>query len=140
MMPWWKRLVYSLISVLLGGSIVGIIVSFHDGLFNSHNNLDLTRLFISTAIVMVASLSGWFVAIPIVLLVRDYAGRRVWIWGTVGACIGPGVVLGFGLYGFITNPRVNGFFVGLPWFLMATAVSIVSTVSYLGLVLHRKAS
>lgn len=70
MLPWWKRLLYSFLSVLFGGSVVGMAAS----LLGSGAHVDFGRLLISTCIVVIASLSGWLAAIPIVLLVRDYRG------------------------------------------------------------------
>jgi hypothetical protein len=92
MLPWWKRRIYSLLSVLFGGSTVGAAASLRDTLLISGTHLDLTRLLVSTCIVVIASLAGWLAAIPIVLLVRDYSGWRVWLWGAVGFCIGPSVI------------------------------------------------
>ena len=71
MLPWWKRLAYSFISVLFGGSIVGVAASLRDNLLNPGAHLDVARLLVSTCLFVIASLSGWLVAIPIVLLVRD---------------------------------------------------------------------
>lgn len=128
MLPWWKRLLYSFLSVLFGGSVVGMTSSLLD--FPAH--VDFGRLLISTCIVVVASLSGWLVAIPIVLLVRDYCGWRLWLWGAVGFCIGPSVVFCFGLYGYLTDPLSAGFVAGISGFLLLAAlVSGLSTCAFL---------
>jgi hypothetical protein len=128
MLPWWKRLLYSFLSVLFGGSVVGLAAS----LLDPGAHVDFRRLLISTCIVVVASLSGWLVSIPIVLLVRDYCGWRLWLWGAVGFCIGPSVVLGFGLYGYLSGPLSAGFVAGISGFLLlATLVSALSTSAFL---------
>ena len=135
MLPWWKRLAYSFLSVLLGGSIVGTGASLSDS-----THFDVSRLLISTCIVVIASLSGWLVAIPIVLLVRDYSGWRFWLWGAAGICIGPSVIFGLALYAFISDPRSAGFWASASGFLLlSTLVSIVSTCAYFFLMLGRPA-
>lgn len=139
MLPWWKRLTYSFLSVLFAGSVVGVGASLGDNLLYSGTHLDVSRLLISTFIVVVASLSGWLVAIPIVLLVRDYSGWRLWLWGAVGICIGPSVIFGIALYAFISDPRSAGFGAGASDFLLlATLISVFSTCGYLFLTLSRR--
>ena len=141
MLPWWKRLAYSFISVLFGGSIVGVAASLRDNLLNPGAHLDVARLLVSTCLFVIASLSGWLVAIPIVLLVRDYRGWRAWLWAAVGIGIGPTVIFGFALYGFINDPRSARFADGASgFFLLATLVSAVSTLGYLFLALGRTTS
>jgi hypothetical protein len=128
MLPWWIRLLYSFLSVLLGGSVVGLAAS----LLDQGAHFDVGRLLISACIVTVSSLAGWLVAIPIVLLVRDYWGWRLWLWGTVGFCIGPTVVFSVGLYGYLTDPFSGSFVAGISGFLLlATLVSALSTCAYL---------
>ena len=109
MLPWWKRLSYSFLSALWGGAIVGLAASRRDAIMSPTSRLDVARLLVSVCIVVIACLSGWLVAIPIVLSVRDYSGWRLWTWGAVGIAIGPVVILGFGLYGFLTDPTSTGF-------------------------------
>jgi hypothetical protein len=132
MLPWWKRLIYSFLSVLFGGGVVGVAASSLDAILNSGAHVDLVRLLISTCIFVIASLSGWLVAIPIVLLVRDYSGWRLWLWGTVGICVGPSVIFGFILYGHLTDPSSAISFDGISGFLLyATLVSALTTCAYL---------
>jgi hypothetical protein len=140
MLPWWKRLSYSFLSVVFGGGLVGVAASCLDALLIPGSHIDVERLIVSSCIVVIASLSGWLVAIPIVLSVRDYRGWRLWIWGAAGICIGPVVILGFGLYGFLTDPIARqGSWAGASGiFLLSAAVSTVSTCAYLFLVLSRR--
>jgi hypothetical protein len=80
--------------------------------------------------VSIVGISGWLIAVPIVLLVRNYTGWRFWVWGATGLCIGPGVVFCACLVWF-------GFFKSAPYFLLASAESALSTAVYLLLVLRR---
>jgi hypothetical protein len=133
MVPWWKRLIYSFISALIGGSVVGAIASCRDALREGH--LDPGRVLLSTCIVLVASLPGWFVAIPIVVVVKTYNGWRLWACAVAGVCIGPALILGLAVYSFLTDPRASGFAQGSSVFLvLSSAVSILATTLYLLLV------
>jgi hypothetical protein len=141
MLPRWKRISYSFVSVLFGGTVVGIGASLRDNFANPKAHVDPVSLLISTCIVAIASLSGWLVALPIVLLVRDYSRWRIWLWGAVGICIGPGVVIGMASYGFITERNSADFFTAIAGFLLlATLVSALSTCTYLFLSLRTKNS
>lgn len=135
MLPWWRRLAYSFVSVLFASGTVGLAASCLDG-----SPLDAARILWPTCVVMVASLSGWLVAIPIVLLVRDYRGWRAWLWATVGIGIGPIVIFGFAFDAFISDPRSAGFATGASgFFLLSILISILSTCAYLFLIFsHRR--
>ncbi len=139
MVPWWKRLLYSLVSVIVGAGVVGFAVSSQDSALNFRNHFDLSQLLVSTCIFIAFSSSGWLVAIPVVLLVRNYSGWRMWLWGGTGVCIGPAVILGLALYVYITGPHSTGFAPHASVLIViAAAVSTLSTCVYLFLVRRRR--
>ncbi len=139
MVPWWRRLAYSLISVLLAGTVVGLVDVSWSAFFDSESHIGLERFLVSICIVIGFSLPGWLIAIPVVLLVRDYSSWRGWVWAAGGVCIGPGVIFGFALCAFITDRPSPGFLSGTKLlFLLVAAVSTLSTAVYLLLVLKRK--
>jgi len=133
---WWKRLGFSFLSVILGGGLVGVITSLVSTLDDPRAKLDPGELIPFTCIVVIFSLTGWLAAIPFVLLVRDYSGWRVWLWGAAGISVGPGVLLAIGLYVSLTDPNFAGWSGESGFFVMSTAVSTLSTFSYLLLVLR----
>ncbi len=138
MLPWWKRLAYSFVSVLFASGTVGVAGSCRDALVYPGSHLDPAGVLWPTFAVVVASLSGWLVAIPIVLLVRDYSGWRAWLWAAIGIGIGPTVIFGFAVYGFVSDPRSAGFAAGASgFFLLSTLISILSTCGYLFLTHYR---
>ena len=125
----WRRLTYSFISILVAGTLVGLGASCREALFhNEHLNLEAGLAF--GFFVSAVGLSGWLIAVPIVVLVRDYTGWRFWAWGAAGFAIGPAVVSGASL--------LVGFTGSAPYFLIATVVSGLSTAAYLLLVLRRE--
>jgi hypothetical protein len=137
MVPWWKRLVYSLVSFVIGGGTVGAVAACVDVLTNPGSHLGLVRMTVSACIILAFSLPGWIVAIPIVLLVRDYSGWRLWACAATGICIGPILTLGVGIYAFATDPRSGRFFDGISGFMvLASSVSVLTTAIYLLLVSH----
>jgi hypothetical protein len=129
--PWWRRLLYSFISILVAGTIVGLGASCRESLFHAGEHLNLGAGLVFGFFIIAVGLSGWLIAVPIVLLVRDYTGWRFWAWGATGLCIGPVVVFGACLFWF-------GFVGSSPYFVLATAVSALSTAAYLLLVLRRE--
>jgi hypothetical protein len=138
MIPWWKRLLYSLASVLVGGGAVGLMAGCQTVLTRSATHLDLETVSTSTLIVLAASLPGWIIAIPIVLSVKSYSGRHLWTWGAVGSFIGPVFIFVLALYGVATNPGsilIGASLSGASGFIaLAGAVSFVTTAIYLFLV------
>jgi hypothetical protein len=140
MVPWGKRLGYSFISVLFGGGVVGIGAAVSESPLSSNTHPDPARLLTSTLIVLAASIPGWLVAAPFVILVRDYSGWRVWLWASVGISIGPALILGFVIFGEVTNPRAMDFSAYSGFLLLATCVSTLSTGAYLFLALYRSST
>jgi hypothetical protein len=135
MVPWWKRLIYSLVAVIFGGSLVGAVASCQEILFDPARHLDLERIVVSSCIVLVVSLAGWLVAVPIVIIVKDYSGWRIWACGITGVCIGPFLIFGIGVYVFLTDPQSGKFLSGISGFMVLSgAVSLLTTAMYLLLV------
>jgi hypothetical protein len=90
------------------------------------------RWFIFDAWVVLLSLPGWLLAIPIVLLVRNIRGWRFWIYCAAGACFGPALILAVALYSAVRVPNFAGFpGDSMSVVYMAGAVSTVSTLLYL---------
>src|ERR1700691_4565995 len=105
MLSWWKRLLYSFASVLGGAGLVGVFATCRDTLVTWNGHFDLGRSIVSVGIILAFSLPGWMIAIPIVVLVKNFGGWRLWVWGAAGFCIGPAFIFAVGIYGSLTNPR-----------------------------------
>lgn len=96
-MSWWKRFLYSFLSVVLGAGVSGACGAAQQVLSNAHGHLSAMALW--TVIlsfapwVIVLSLPGWFLALPLVLLVRNVRGWRFWMYWIIGICFGPAIVL-----------------------------------------------
>ena len=133
MVPWWKRLVYSLASAVLGAGVSGACAAAQQVIANSHGHLSAMAVWTSILFfdpwVIALSLPGWVVGIPLVLLVTNIRGWRFWVYWAIGIGIGPLLVLAVALY---SGPG----FAGLPGSSMsavylAGAVSGLTTLLYL---------
>src|SRR3954465_7604593 len=139
MVAWWKRLIYSLVSAVLGAGICGAGAAAEQVVSNAHGHLTTEALW--TAIVffdpwvIALSFPGWLVALPLVLLVRDVRGWRFWRYWAIGIAVGPAIVL---VVEWIAATR--GFtLAGIPGglkaaYYLAAAISGLSSVFYLLLV------
>jgi len=97
MVAWWKRLIYSFVSAVLGAGVSGALGAAQQVVSNSHGHL--TTMAVWTAIlffdpwVVALSLPGWFLALPLVLLVRNVRGWRFWMFWIIGISFGPVIAL-----------------------------------------------
>ena len=136
MVAWWKRLIYSFVSAVLGAGISGACGAAQQVLSNAHGHLSAMAVW--TAIlffdpwVIALSMPGWLLALPLVLLVRDVRAWRFWMYWIIGICFGPAIVL---IVNWIAT--VRGFsLAGIPGGLtaaiyLAAAISGLSSLIYL---------
>lgn len=82
--------------------------------------------------VVLFSLPGWALAIPIVLIVLNFRGWRFWMYLAIGCAIGPTLMFGLALYAFLTEPSMVGFNAGAgPLLILGSAISCLTTLIYL---------
>ena len=136
MVAWWKRLIYSFVSAVLGAGLCGAAAASQQVVTNARGQLTAEALW--TAIlffdpwVVTLSMPGWLLALPLVLLVRSVLGWRFWLYWAMGICIGPLIVLvaeriaasrGLALAGIPGGSDAA--------FYLATAISALSSLIYL---------
>jgi len=133
MVPWWKRLIYSFVSTLVASSVCG---SFFElvHLMDHNAHFQVSGLFWFIFAVLVFALAGWLLAVPVVLTVKNIHGRRMWFLLAVGSCIAPIVILGFEFVGQLIDPHSGSFWAGTTFFVLAAAVSCITTIIYLMLI------
>ena len=136
MVAWWKRLIYSVVSAVLGAGACGAAAAAEQVVANAHGHLSAIAVW--TAIlffdpwVIALSLPGWLLSLPLVLLVRNVRGWRFWICWAAGICLGPAIVQ---LVNWIAGMR--GFsLAGIPGgikaaLFLACAISAMSSLIYL---------
>jgi hypothetical protein len=136
MVAWWKRLIYSLVSAVLGAALAGAWVAAQQFLENAHGHLSavalLTAILFFDPYVITLSLPGWVLAVPIVLLVRNIRGWRFWMYCAVGTFFGPFLILAVASYSAFRGPSLAGFpGNSMSTVYMAAAVSGLSSLIYL---------
>ncbi len=136
MVAWWKRLIYSVVSAVLGAGACGAAAAAEQVVANAHGHLSAMGMW--TAIlffdpwVVALSVPGWFLSLPLVLLVRNVRGWRFWMYWLIGICFGPAIVV---LVNWIAGMR--GFsLAGIPGGIkaalyLACAISALSSLIYL---------
>ena len=135
-MAWWNRLLYSLLSMVVGAGACGAVIAAKEFLNNAHGHISavglLTEVVYFDSWVVVLSVPGWLLAIPIVLLVRNIRGWRFWLYCAVGACFGPALILAAALYSAVRTPNFAGFSGdSMSVVYLAGAISTVTTFLYL---------
>jgi hypothetical protein len=136
MVAWWRRLVYSLLSMVLGAGLCGAVIAAKEFLDNAHGRISamglLTAVVYFDTWVVLLSVPGWLLATPIVLLVRNIRGWRFWMYLTLGACFGPALILAVAFYSAVRGLSLEGFpGHSMSVVYMAGAVSTLTTAFYL---------
>jgi hypothetical protein len=134
MVPWWKRLIYSLVSAMLGAGLSGAWFAAQEFVASSHGRISamglLTAILFFDAWLVVLSLPGWFLAIPVVLLVKNIHGWRFWIYLAIGICFGPVLILVVSWYAATRGLSLAGF-AGVSIVYISGVVSGLTTLLYL---------
>lgn len=85
MVPRWKKLAYSLASLLIASAILVGMSLFLPG---KAENLGAT-FSVATIVVFAVSLVGWLIATPLILIINNVSGWRFWLYLGIGSSIGP---------------------------------------------------
>ena len=136
MVPWWKRLIYSLVSVALGAGISGAWVAAGETIAQSHGRISamglLTAILFFDSWVLLLSLPGWVLAVPGVLLVRNIRGWRFWMYWGLGIVFGPVLIYALSTYSAFRGQSLESSAMGsISTVIMASAVSGLTALIYL---------
>ena len=132
MVPWWKRLVYSLVSVIAAVVLCFAAVFAEMFLRNSSGHPLAGDFLIAVAMTILACIPGWLIAVPVVLIANDIQGWRFWLLWVVGSCIGPLLLLVFAMLAFQGSAGVSTSVPDIMDFVyLGAAVSCLSTTVYL---------
>jgi hypothetical protein len=135
--PWWKRLLFSLLSMVLAAalSLLGLVVV---NLVQKHPvNIHSGELILTAGVLVGFCIIAWVVSAPVVLMIRDIGGWRFWLYWVLGTCVGPLLMLGLCVAVFFAMPHGPD----SPWFnpamrplvFMAGAISSVTSLLYLSM-------
>lgn len=96
MVSWWKRLIISFVSSVVGSAVCGAGIPLEQAVASPHSHLTamslLTTIVFFDPLVIVASLCGWLVALPLVLFVTNVHGWRFWMFWVIGIGFGPAII------------------------------------------------
>lgn len=135
----WKRLLYSVVSVLLAVLLLSLLDSITIALWDlphfaaASSFLD-AALFLAM-VTLPLGLIGWLLALPIVLSVTNFFHWRFLGFWAIGTALGPLTMFGIFLVGLFRDPQpLTSFSLpsGMMWF--STAVACLVTLFYLLLV------
>lgn len=85
MVPRWKKLAFSLVATFVGSAGFAALTM----LFLGKSEDFLESFALGSVLIFAVSLSGWVIAIPIILLVNDVAGWRFWLYLGIGTSVAP---------------------------------------------------
>lgn len=132
----WKRLFYSIVSVLLGVLIASFALSIGIGLwemppFDPKATFEAALLFSYGALFL--SVPGWLLSFSFVLTITNLSQWRFFTVWAIGTAIGPTILLGISLLPLLTSHHAV-FLSDKSLISFATAVACLVTLIYLLLV------
>jgi len=142
MVAWWKRLLFSLASLVAAVVVclAGLIAA--DAVFKGLKaNLHTSEVGIAVGVTAALCLVGWVITAPLVLIVRKIPAGRFWIYWIIGSCVGPVLMLGLFAAVFLLVPHSPNEHWIRPelWPLVYMAATISSITSLFYLLLLRRA-
>ncbi len=136
MASWWKRLLFSLASIVAAavvcmGGLIAVEVVFKSQTAIIHGSEGGYLMGATIALCLVA----WIVSAPVALAVRNVRGMRFWIYWVAGSCIGPALTLVlFALVFFLVPHSPNERWIRpelMPLVYLAAAISSLTSLFHL---------
>jgi hypothetical protein len=153
MVAWWKRILLSLLSVVVGtvvcllGAEIVIWIAVKTHLLSSSHSVSFhsSELLITIAVIVVFCVVAWLFSVPVVLIVRNISGWRFWFYWVLGSCIGPALMLALCAVILMVAFRGRGTAIWYspeetPLIYIAAAISSVSSLLYLSLLRRSQAA
>jgi hypothetical protein len=84
--PRWKKLAYSLASVMVGDATLVAL------LFGLADKTPAKNLVSTPVVSFAAAVAGWIIAIPLILMINNVSGWRFWLYLGIGSSSGPIIV------------------------------------------------
>ena len=153
MVAWWKRILLSLLSVVVGtivcllGAEAVLWTAVKTHLISSSHSISFhsSELLITIAVIVAFCVIAWLFSVPVVLIVRNIRSWRFWFYWVLGSCIGPGLMLVLCAVILMVafKGRGNAIWYSpqeLPLIYMAAAISCISSLLYLWLLRRSQAA
>ena len=138
MAPWWKRLLFSLASILAAVVVcMGCLIAFEAVVKRQTAIIRSSEVLLTVAVTIALCLVGWVISAPFVLIVRNVRGLRFWIYWVLGSCAGPLLMLALFVVVYLIVPRSpNEQWIRpelLPLVYLAAAISSLTALFHLSL-------
>jgi hypothetical protein len=135
MVAWWKRLLFSLASMIAAAVICLACMLLETTLNSRPANIHSSEVMLTVAVMVGFCLIGWVISIPAVLIVRNISGGRFWLYWILGSSVGPLLMLLLFVAVFVLVPHGPG----AQWFnpalrplaYFAAAISSLTSLCYL---------
>jgi hypothetical protein len=105
MVAWWKRLLFSLAS-MVAAAVLSLACILLEAALKSHPaSIHSSEVLLTIAVMVGFCLIGWVFSIPVVLIIRNIRGGRFWFYWFLGSCVGPLLMLALFAAVFFTFPQ-----------------------------------
>ncbi|MGO9795624.1 MAG: hypothetical protein ACLPLZ_05955 [Terracidiphilus sp.] len=136
MAPWWKRLFFSLVSIVAAAVVcMGGLIAFETVLKRQTAIIHGSEAGYLMGATIALCLVAWVVSAPVVLAVRNVRGVRFFVYWAVGSCIGPVLTLVlFALVFFLVPHSPNEGWIRpelMPLVYLAAAISSLTSLFHL---------
>ena len=135
MVAWWKRLLFSLASIIAAAVICLASMLFETTLNSRPANIHSSEVILTVAVMVGFCLIAWMISIPAVLIVRNISGSRFWLYLFLGSSVGPLLMLLLFVAVFVLvphGPSAQWFNPALrPLVYFAAAISSLTSLCYL---------
>jgi hypothetical protein len=105
MVAWWKRVLFSLAS-MVAAVIVCLSCVVLESVLKSHPaNIHSSEVILTIAVAIGFCMVGWVFALPVVLIVTNIRKGRFWFYWVLGSCVGPLLMVALSALVFIVFPQ-----------------------------------
>ena len=135
MVAWWKRLLFSLESMIAASVLCLACMLLVTSLKSHSANIHSSEVLLTVAVLVGFCLIGWVISIPAVLIIRNASGGRFWLYWILGSSVGPLLMLLLFAAVFVFMPHspdaqwFNPAYQSMVYF--ATALSSLTSLFYL---------
>jgi len=140
MVPWWKRLLFSLVSLFMASALCLAAVVAQDAFKGHPGSIHSSEVILTMAVMGGFCVVAWVVSAPVVLVVKNIRGWRFWFYFLAGSSVGPLLMLGLAGLIFIVFPQgPNAKLLNpalTPLLYLSGAVSTLTSIFYLLLLRH----
>ena len=144
MVPWWKRLIYALLGMLIATTTYWTVMFCRELVRRPIDRASIgwavLALLMTECMTLAICSFGYLLASPIVLTVSNFRGWRFWMYWFVGTCIGPLVTYLNSVYVTRTQPVPSQFkSASLPLAGLVAPTAIACATALIYLLLMRRA-